>query len=867
MMVTRNIYAIIKTYLAGIVLALLAFSVPSLCLGQGLRKLKPEQYDLWSTLELLAISKDGNYVSYSLSYPSGQDTLFVVHTKLNRKWVFPKADKGTFYGEALFVCKAGPSKLLLQDLTKDHPVALEADRYDLIEGSANLIIFKNADGGSHLTIVDRIGNKLLTVKDISEYKISPDRKHLLYTRENKVGSEVGIINVPGIKNRIIANSEEGSYQSPSWQKNSGSVCYILNYHRTGAAPSICYHQLGSSKPPSVLVTDTLVDSISIVSKSLAISDDGKAVFFSVADSLLPQQVNDKVQVWNSSDTYIYPKRALAEKYRNPTMYAWFPGQGKFMKVASDNANITILSGNSRFAIAIYAQGNPNFSRYSKGKFLAVDLHKENLLPVLENFSLNPNLISINPGGEKLLYLKDSNWWLYDMYAGTKRNLTKDIIAEWDNTTEPAPQEFSAFGIAGWSSNGKSIFLYDRYDLWRIDLINGKGMRLTNGRETGKTYRINRDQTGLKYLRSYSGHATPVLDLDQPLLLESKTSNNCQEILILKPGSGIIILRNSGMILDQALISENGYIAYREQSFVVSPNIKFFDPVDSVSHTIVETNTQQEQYEWGHAELISYISSSGKSLKGALYYPAGYVNSRKYPMVVEIYEQRSKYLNHYCNPSLNNPTGFNITNYTLDGYFVLLPDIDYIEGDPGKSARDCVLASVAAAAKDNAINTERVGLIGHSFGGYETGIILTGTDFFAAAVAGAGVSDPVGYIFTHGDDTLEPQFWRFESQQYRMGRSFFQDKDSYLRNSTIHNAEGINTPLLIWCGLADPTVTSLESIKLYNALRRLGRKNTMLIYPGESHYLSNQDNKRDLTLRLQQWFGHFLKEMPAAEWIR
>lgn len=868
MMATRkNISSTIETFFASSAMAVLASFVLSPCHGQNLRKLQPEQYDLWSTLELLAISGNGNYISYNLSYPSGQDTLFVMHTELNRKWAFPKAGAGAFYGESLFVCQKEPSKLLLQDLTKENPVALNANWYERIEGTSNLVIFeKTSAGRSRLSIVDRIGTSQFKLEGITEYKISPDGKKLLYMREDEADSEAGIINLINIKKSILSKSVAGSYRSPFWQENSGSVCYILKYHNKDTTPAILYQQLNSAKPPHVLVSGTILSANSMVGMNVAISDDGKAVFFSVTDSLPLREDPVKVQVWNSSDTFIYPKRALAQKYRNPTIYAWFPIQGKVRQLPYDDVYLTLLSVSSRFAITIQTEENLSFTRYSKGNFFAIDLLNGDSITILQGFSLNPSLISLSPSGDKLLYFKDSNWWLYDFYNGSHRNLTGDINAEWDNTNESAPQEFVAFGIAGWSSDGKSVVLYERYDLWRVDLASAQNMRLTNGREVKTTYRLSRNQAGLKYSRSYSGHMTTLLNLNGRLLLESRNSNHCQEIVILNPRGSTIKIKSPDRLSDQALLSENGYIAYREQSFALSPRVRFFDPVSNISRTLVVTNTQQQEYEWGHANLIDYVSSTGKTLKGALFYPAGYAKGKKYPMVVEIYEQRSKYFNHYRNPSFDNPTGFNITNFTLDGYFVLLPDIDYVNGEPGNSARQCVLAAVEAAARTNAIDTNRVGLIGHSFGGYETGIILTGTDFFAAAVSGAGVSDPVGYIFTNGDDTLEPQFWRFESQQYRMGKSFYQDKNSYLQNSTIHNADGLNTPLLTWCGRADPTVTSLESIKLYNALRRLGRKNTLLIYPDESHYLSSLENKRDLTLRIQQWFGHFLKEMPAAEWL-
>lgn len=867
-MATRAYFCLkAATYFISSAIALLILFAPSHCHGQVLKKLMPEQYGLWSKIDLLSISERGGHLSYSLSYPGGKDTLFVIQTTTTKKWVFPQASEGRFHGESLFVCQQGPSRLVVQDLNTGQSIVLEASRYELIQGTANLVIFgKDRGEKSRLTIIDGLSSPLYILEGIKEYKISPDGRKLLYIREDTECSEAGIIDLRSMGSSILSSSAEGSYRSPSWQQNSRSVCYVLDYKLQATPPCILMMDTGSRKAIRVLDMGKVTGPNSRAGMELAISDDGKAVFFSVTDALPLPDDTGKVQVWDSSDGSIYPKRALAERYRNPSLYAWFPKLGRMSKVASDSTHLTMLSGSSRFAVVVHPDGGPNFSRYPKGDFLALDLLKGQSSPIVQEHSLDPGLTSISPGGNQVLYFRDSNWWLYDMENVRRRNLTGAINTEWDNRKEIAPQEAACFGIAGWSSDRKTVLLYDRYDIWCIDLASGIPVRLTAGREVGTTYRLSGDQTALEYRISYSGHATQVVDLDRGLLLESRSRDHAQEVGLWTQGKGIRMITNSGMMSDQSLLSENGYVAYREQSFTVAPNVSIFSPSTYKASRLVATNPQQQNYQWGCSTLISYRSSNGKVLKGALFHPAGFVEGKEYPMVVEIYEKRSKYVNHYCNPSTDNPTGFNIANYTLNGYFVLLPDIQYLHGDPGVSARNCVLAAIDEAAKQYPIDRGRVGLIGHSFGGYETGIILTGTDIFAAAVSGAGVSDPVGYLLTNGDDTLEPQFWRFESQQYRMGRSFYQDKDSYLRNSTIYNADRITTPLLTWSGEDDPTVMPLESIKLYNALRRLGKRNVMLVYPGEHHYLSREENRRDLTLRLQEWFDHFLCEKPAAPWM-
>jgi dipeptidyl aminopeptidase/acylaminoacyl peptidase len=159
------------------------------------------------------------------------------------------------------------------------------------------------------------------------------------------------------------------------------------------------------------------------------------------------------------------------------------------------------------------------------------------------------------------------------------------------------------------------------------------------------------------------------------------------------------------------------------------------------------------------------------------------------------------------------------------------------------------------------------LYGHSFGGYETNFIISQTPIFAAAVSGAGISDNISYYFNISKNgTFQSEMWRFESQQWRMGKSLYEDKEAYLRNSPIMNAEKVKTPLLLWTGKEDRVIPYNQSISYYLALRRLGAKSIMLIYPEEDHTLENPVNKADLSKRMMNWFDYFLKKESFSEWI-
>jgi dipeptidyl aminopeptidase/acylaminoacyl peptidase len=232
----------------------------------------------------------------------------------------------------------------------------------------------------------------------------------------------------------------------------------------------------------------------------------------------------------------------------------------------------------------------------------------------------------------------------------------------------------------------------------------------------------------------------------------------------------------------------------------------------------------------------------------------------------VYERQHYLKNRYIQPSLNNGDGINITNYVMDGYFVLLPDIVYEVGSPGDSALDCVSAAVQEVQKLGIVDLARIGLTGHSLGGYETTYIIAKSKLFAVAVGGASQTDLVSCYLTVGEAYKRPEFWRFEDYTNRMGKMLFEDMDNYIYNSPVFNASTITTPLLLWTGDKDGIVAPKQSMELYLALRRLGKKVALLRYRDEYHSLSDSRKQVDLTLKIADWFNYYLKDGSPKLWM-
>ena len=203
--------------------------------------------------------------------------------------------------------------------------------------------------------------------------------------------------------------------------------------------------------------------------------------------------------------------------------------------------------------------------------------------------------------------------------------------------------------------------------------------------------------------------------------------------------------------------------------------------------LTDANPQQKDFAWtSGVKLINYTSAKGDKLQGALYLPANYEPGKKYPLLVTIYEKRSNLANSYVTPSETSTPNRSI--YTSRGYAVLDPDIVYRVNDPGMSAVWCVIPAVKAAIATGMIDSANVGLWGHSWGGYQTAFLVTQTNIFKAAIAGAPLTDMVSmygsiYWNTGGADQAI-----FESSQGRFKGNFADNYDAYIRNSPVFHAE-------------------------------------------------------------------------------
>jgi len=348
---------------------------------------------------------------------------------------------------------------------------------------------------------------------------------------------------------------------------------------------------------------------------------------------------------------------------------------------------------------------------------------------------------------------------------------------------------------------------------------------------------------------------------------SATGENATGYFIRKPNGTIKpMVYNDYLNKELQKASDAPCYVYQSQHFSQPQALNKYEAKTEESNKVYQSNPHYQNYLWGKQEQIQYKNAKSETLKGTLYYPVEYEANKKYPMVVSIYEELNYLKHYYFSPTKYNPSGFNVTNLTSQGYFVLLPDIEYELGSPGISATDCVVAATNEVLRKDIVSPDKIALIGHSFGGYETNFISTQTNLFKTAISGASVFDLPSWYLSISNSTGDPEMWRFESQQWRMGNSLYNDREGYERNSPSTWVENISTPILLWTGEKDPQINPNQTIAFYLALRRLNKDVILLNYANESHSLLKKESQVDLYNRLNDWLNYHLKDQSPAEWI-
>ena len=308
------------------------------------------------------------------------------------------------------------------------------------------------------------------------------------------------------------------------------------------------------------------------------------------------------------------------------------------------------------------------------------------------------------------------------------------------------------------------------------------------------------------------------------------------------------------------------LLFTRESFREFPDVWISDLSLTAPKKISDANPQMKNYFWGTVELVNWTSLDNIPLTGLLYKPENFDPKKKYPMIVNFYERNSENL-HAHNAPFPHRSTINQTVYTSDGYLVFVPDVIYKIGFPGESAHNCILPGVTSLIAKGFVDEKNIGIQGHSWGGYQIAYLVTRTDMFKAAEAGAVVANMISaYGGIRWESGLSRMF-QYEKTQTRLGGSLWEKPMLYIENSPIFFADKIKTPLLLLHNDADGAVPWYQGIEMYMAMRRLNKPVWMLNYNGEPHWPLKRENRMDFQIRMKQFFDYYLKGATLPPWMK
>lgn len=481
---------------------------------------------------------------------------------------------------------------------------------------------------------------------------------------------------------------------------------------------------------------------------------------------------------------------------------------------------------------------------------------------------------ISPAGKNIMWYdsKARNYFLYD--GVTTRNISAAIKTPLWAEDHDSPSDPPPYGIMGWMEGDTVVYIYDRYDVWQVN-VTGSRPPMNIFRDV---YNNRKAETTVRYVpvdpekRSFRNNDFVVFRVFDE---EYKSSgyNLYRLRQDYKPDSNWITVPYSvsGMVKAKAASS---YL-YLFENYQFPTNLKYanvdttagFSWSNSIQNgkLLSNLNPQQRNYNWGTAELYKWKALNGKMSEGVLYKPEDFDPSKKYPLILYFYETHSNTLHDYIEPA---PTGsrLNIPFFVSRGYLVFSPDIHYTVGHPAKSAYDYVVGAAKDLAKNKWVDAKNIGIQGQSWGGIQVAQLVTMTDMFKAAWAGAPVANMTSaYGGIRWESGVNRQF-QYEKTQSRIGATLWEKPELYIENSPLFHLPKVKTPLVIMANDADGAVPWYQGIELFTAMRRLGKKVWMLNYNGEAHNLVERKNKKDIQIREQQYFDWLLKGEKPPKWI-
>ncbi len=889
----------------------------SLSAGPDRKPLNHGVYDQWKNISRPQLSGDGRWASYEVNPQKGDGLLYIINLQTNRLDSVERGTNARFsHGSEFLACLVKPGEAALrkaraeersrEEMPGDNLYILRLHDYreqmvenvksfDIaVEGSSWMVYHLEGEpgdskDGSELLALNPVSGEEFNFGNVVDYSLSDNGKLLLMDVNNESGKSLIVLDTSKGETAVIFSAEgttgniatdrEGNQAAFLFSPDDNEPGHYSLFHwETGSALSAEIAGAGSPGMPEGWNVNRHT--------SISFADNGQRLFFGTAPVAEPEPTDTlmedekaRLDIWHYKDPLIQPMQLVHKENELKRTYSavYHLDQELMVQLAGENMPevTTVQNGDGRLGMGWsklpYLIPNSFESGDYRDVYL-VDLYTGDRELLLERHRGSVHLSSagdprISPGGNYLVYYsqQERNWFSVALDDEDRKavNISKEVTRPLYDELHDSPDEPDPYGVAGWTENDGSILVYDRFDIWRLDPAGeDQAVCLTGG--YGRDNNIRLRYVDLDPDNDHIGRR-------ERIMLSAFNTLNKQagfyNIRVHMPGQPEMMVMEDARYFRPQKAADAQVLMWQRSTFTDFPDLHISDMFFNNPRRISHANPQQDKYLWGSVELVEWVSFANDTLQGLLYLPEDHDPAGKYPMIVYFYERSSDGLHMHQVPSPSRST-INRSYCTSNGYIVFVPDIVYRTGYPGQSAYDAIISGTKAMLnRYDFIDRENMGLQGQSWAGYQIAWLITRSDMFRAAMAGAPVSNMVSAYGGIRWSTGMSRIYQYEQTQSRIGGTLWDKMMLYLENSPVFHADRVNTPLLMMHNDADGAVPWYQGIEYFMALRRLGKPVWMLNYNDEAHNLTRRPNMMDLSIRMYQFFDHYLKGEPVPVWMK
>ncbi|MEM6645549.1 MAG: prolyl oligopeptidase family serine peptidase [Bacteroidota bacterium] len=860
-----------------------------------------------------SLSDDGQWMAFTAMPDRGDSEVHVYSTDGQRHYTVPNASFPVFSADGRFAAMTiNPTLAQRETADKDDmprkAMALLATATGGVHTVTDVESFGfSADGrwlGYHHfpfkgedgeTVADEAGTLFMlrnldtkqesAIDEVKAYAFSPEQPHMVYATATANGSTNSLVHLdltaasPTGSPNMLHTAEAAAYAELTWHRTEAALAFVVSTDSTEAKTAALMTWVPGNDPTERVAVGEAPEGWHVPSRNtLRWSDDGARLFFGFrpvpdmepeadpADSTAAFDPYDldailadrEVDVWHDQDPLVNTQQKQRWKGQQERTYmaAYHLAEDRYVPLETLEMAVSSSPTSTGYVVGRVTAPYEREVTWDGSYFdlYAVSLDDGERTMIAERLG---STTQASPGGRYVVFYHEKNYHLYDTNDGSTRNLTADLGVPIANEDHDYPSAAPGYGIAGWTTGDAAVLLYDKYDLWHLPADGSTPIQVTNGRATDKTFRIIRTDPNQ---RAFAPDASLMLSSYD----NERKNSGFYRVMLNDPASLTALREESNHVEFVDHADDADRILFTQENYDEFPNYWITSPDFSDPARLTDVNPQVRDFAWGNSELIEWTTPDDVRLQGVVIKPDGFEEGKQYPVLVYFYRFMSQRLHQFNDPRVNHRPSFPV--YASDGYIVFLPDVRFQIGAPGISATRAVVSGVQKLVDLGWADPAALGLHGHSWSGYQTAFIVTQTDMFDAAVAGAPVSNMTSAYGGIRWASGRARQFQYEKTQSRLGGSLWEVPERYIDNSPLFFADRITTPTLIQFGDDDGAVPWYQGIELYLAMRRLDKDVVFLQYRGEGHHLSSYANKLDYAIKMKEYFDHYLKGAPAPAWI-